>query len=253
MRAKVVAGNWKMNLVFEEAQNLVEGIVQGLEQEPVDDKTGVIICPPFPYLEMAVDMTRESVVKVGAQNVSAFEKGAYTGEVSAAMLRSMEVDYCIIGHSERRKYFGEANDVLKQKTGMALSKGLVPIFCCGELLPDREENRHFDVVKQQLSESLFHLNKEDFSTVIIAYEPVWAIGTGVNATPEQAQEMHAFIRNLVSGQYGNEVAENLVILYGGSCNAKNAEGLFSQPDVDGGLIGGASLEADSFLSIVRSF
>lgn len=252
MRANIVAGNWKMNNTFEEADNLVFEIVEFLKNNNTGN-TAVVVCPPAVYLELATDQASESELLVGAQNISNFESGAYTGEISAAMLASMEVDYTLIGHSERRKYFGETNSVLAEKVNMALKHNIAPIFCCGEVLPEREAGKHFDVVKAQLEESLFHLNKTDFGNVVIAYEPVWAIGTGVTASPEQAQEMHAYIRSLVAGKYGKEAAENTTILYGGSCNAGNARELFANPDVDGGLIGGASLKAEEFIKIVQSF
>ncbi|MDP4280841.1 MAG: triose-phosphate isomerase [Bacteroidota bacterium] len=254
MRKKIVAGNWKMNKTFQEAENLIIEIADELEEiELAAGNRAVILCPPFVYLELATDMAPDSFFSVGAQNMSDSDSGAFTGEISGPMLKSMEVEYCIIGHSERRKYFGENNELLARKVDASLSHDICPIFCCGELLPDREAGKHFDVVKQQLEESLFHLKKEDFEKLIIAYEPVWAIGTGVNATPEQAQEMHAFIRKLIAEKYGEDTASQTSILYGGSCNAKNAQSLFAQPDVDGGLIGGASLNSADFIKIINSF
>jgi len=251
MRTKIVAGNWKMNKSFEEADELINKIIDLLKEADLSDKA-VIICPPAVFLELATDQAFESDIYVGAQNISMFESGAYTGEISAAMLNSMGVDFCIIGHSERRKYFNETPEEIAKKVEMALKNNVTPIFCCGEVLPDRETGRHFDIVKKQLEESLFHLNNEDFENVIIAYEPVWAIGTGVNATPVQAQEMHQYIRKLIREKFGEATAENKTILYGGSCNSKNAGDLFGNPDVDGGLIGGASLDAEEFISIVQS-
>jgi triosephosphate isomerase len=181
------------------------------------------------------------------------DSGAYTGEISGPMLSEMNVEFCIIGHSERRKYFGESHEFLQRKVDAAIRNGIRPIFCCGELLPERQADKHFDVVKKQLDESLFHLLQDDFQDVVIAYEPVWAIGTGVNATPHQAQEMHAYIRGLIAKKYGKTIADDISILYGGSCNGKNAAELFANPDVDGGLIGGASLKADEFIQIINSF
>jgi triosephosphate isomerase (TIM) len=251
MRTKIVAGNWKMNKTFEEADDLINAILEFVNKSKMKDKA-VIVCPPAVYLELATDQAHESDLFVGAQNLSNFESGAYTGEVSAPMLSSMGVDYCIIGHSERRKYFSESHDVLAQKVNIALKHEIAPIFCCGELLPEREAGKHFDVVKKQLLESVFHLNKGDFANLVIAYEPVWAIGTGVNATASQAQEMHSYIRSLISAKYDKVTAENSTILYGGSCNSKNAKELFINPDVDGGLIGGASLDADEFIKIIQS-
>ena len=252
MRANIVAGNWKMNNTFEEADNLIFEIVEFLKAHP-QENTAVVICPPALYLELATDQAQETDLFVGAQNISSHESGAYTGEISAKMLASMEVDYTIIGHSERRKYFTESHQELAEKVNMALRHNVSPIFCCGEVLPEREAGKHFSVVKKQLEESLFHVDNVDFGNVVIAYEPVWAIGTGVNATPEQAQEMHAYIRGLIQERYGNEAAENTTILYGGSCNAKNAAALFANPDVDGGLIGGASLKSEDFIKIIQSF
>ncbi len=252
MRRKFVAGNWKMNTDFDQAEELISEIADKLE-EIENEEVEVVICPPFLYLEMATDIASESVFKVGAQNMSQFESGAYTGEVSAAMLASVEVDYCIIGHSERRKYFSESNQTLALKVDLALKHRVLPIFCCGEILAEREAGHHFDVVREQLEQALFHLDADQFDDVVIAYEPVWAIGTGVTASPAQAQEMHAYIRNLIQKKYSTEVAEETTILYGGSCNSGNARELFAQKDVDGGLIGGASLKADEFVVIINSF
>jgi triosephosphate isomerase len=241
-----------LNTDFDQAEDLISEIADKLE-EIENEEVEVVICPPFLYLEMATDIASESVFKVGAHNMSQFESGAYNGEVSAAMLASVEVDYCIIGHSERRKYFSESNQTLALKVDLALKHRVLPIFCCGEILAEREAGHHFDVVKEQLEQSLFHLDADQFDDVVIAYEPVWAIGTGVTASPAQAQEMHAYIRNLIGKKYNTEVAEETTILYGGSCNSGNARELFAQKDVDGGLIGGASLKADEFVVIINSF
>jgi triosephosphate isomerase (TIM) len=251
MRRKIVAGNWKMNKSFQDAEELIADIADKLEV--MEGQQDVIICPPSIYLEMATDIAEDSVFSVGAQNMNENDKGAFTGEISGTMLSSMEVEYCIIGHSERRKYYGEDHALLSKKLDAALRNEIRPIFCCGEVLPEREAGNHFNVVKKQLDESLFHLSPDEFQQVVIAYEPVWAIGTGVNATPEQAQEMHAFIRQQLKEKYGEELAAETSILYGGSCNSSNARELFTQPDVDGGLIGGASLKADEFIKIVNSF
>ncbi len=249
MRNKIVAGNWKMNLSFNEAQELVDELLDRLEEQE-DLKCEVILCPPFPYLELLTDFEFDvQLYNVGAQNCAAYEKGAYTGEVSPSMLKSLDVDYCIVGHSERRKYFNETDAMLAEKVNRLVENEMSPIFCVGELLEERESNRHLEVVRQQVEQGLFHLNAEAFGKVLIAYEPVWAIGTGKTATPDQAQEMHAFIRDLVRKKYGDKVADKIRILYGGSCNAGNATAVFSQPDVDGGLIGGASLKAEDFVSI----
>lgn len=241
-----------MNKTFNEADDLVNELMEKMESTELDPNTLVIVCPPFPYLEMTSDYSDDSYFMVGAQNVSDQESGAYTGEVSAAMLESMEIDYCIVGHSERRAYYGETDEIVARKVDQLLKHNLRPIVCCGEVLEEREGNRQFDVVKKQITDGLFHLSADDFSNVVIAYEPVWAIGTGKTATPDQAQEMHAFIRNLIAEKYGDEVAENTSILYGGSCKPSNAKELFANKDVDGGLIGGASLKADDFLAIATA-
>jgi triosephosphate isomerase len=251
MRNKIVAGNWKMNKSFQEADDLLNEIFEGLDELELGN-TQVVLCVPFPYLELATDFAEDSAFMVGAQNIHDQDSGAYTGEVSAPMLKSLGVDFTIIGHSERRKYFHESHEFLKNKVNTALRHGLGPIFCCGEVLPEREAGKHFEVVHRQLQESLFHLPSESFRQAIIAYEPVWAIGTGVNATPVQAQEMHAAIRTWVGEKYGEQMAGSTIILYGGSCNAKNAAELFACADVDGGLIGGASLKGEEFLGIVKA-
>ena len=253
MRKHIVAGNWKMNKTFQEADELIDNIVTCLENDTPDADTLVIVCPPFPYLEMAGDYSDGSYFAVGAQNVSDQESGAYTGEVSAAMLESLEMEYCIVGHSERRAYYHETDEIIAHKVNQLLAHGIRPIVCCGEVLQEREENRQFDVVKKQITDGLFHLSPEEFGKIVVAYEPVWAIGTGKTATPEQAQEMHAFIRGLIAEKYGKEVADETSILYGGSCKPSNAKELFSNPDVDGGLIGGASLKAEDFMGIVNAW
>ena len=252
MRRKIVAGNWKMNMTFAEADDLVSAILEDIENNGMPDKVEAVVCPPALYLELATDMASGKQLFVGAQNVNEHEKGAYTGEISAAMLSSVEVDYCIIGHSERRQYFHESDSLLAEKVNILLENNIKPIFCCGELLDDREDDMHMDVVSTQLEDGLFHLDDENISKVVIAYEPVWAIGTGKTATPGQAQEMHAFIRALIAKKYSRETADAAMILYGGSCNPENARELFSQADVDGGLIGGASLKVDDFMAIIRS-
>lgn len=241
-----------MNKTFQEADDLLFEIADELNDKGRGEAE-VIVCPPAPYLEMACDIAAENDFIVGAQNLSQWESGAYTGEISASMLHSMGVTHCILGHSERRTYFGENDGAIAMKIDLALNHGIIPIYCCGEVLAERQSENHFAVVKKQVSEALFHLSNEAMQQVIVAYEPVWAIGTGVTASPAQAQEMHAFIRGLISDKFGKEIAEELVILYGGSCNAKNASELFANPDVDGGLIGGASLKSTDFVAIVNSF
>ncbi len=252
MRKNIVSGNWKMNKSFTEADDLLFAIKEELSKNPLKNAE-VIICPPAIYLELATDVAQEAAVSIGCQNVSKFDNGAYTGEISADMLASMEVDYCIVGHSERRKYFGENNQDLAVKVNKLLDENISPIYCCGEVLEEREANKQFEVVEAQVSEGLFHLNAAEVENVVVAYEPVWAIGTGKTATSEQAQEMHAFIRSILAKKYGEAAANNITILYGGSCNAGNAKELFANPDVDGGLIGGASLKAVDFIQIANSF
>jgi triosephosphate isomerase len=251
MKKKIVAGNWKMNKAFQEADDLIYDIVKLVDNNGAKG-VEIVICPPFPYLELATDITENESVFIGAQNVSNQESGAFTGEISAMMLNSIEVKYCIVGHSERRKYFNESNHLLAEKADICLNNGIIPIFCCGEVLEERNNGNHFDVVKSQIVESLFHLESKEFKRVVIAYEPVWAIGTGVTATTEQAQEMHAFIRKLIEEKYNKGIANDTSILYGGSCNPQNAKELFANPDVDGGLIGGASLKADDFYKIIEN-
>ena len=239
-----------MNLSFEEADDLTIAIQDAIADYNL--QTEVVICPPLPYLELVTDLAEESNFYAGAQNCSQFDNGAYTGEVSAKMLASLGVEFCIVGHSERRKYFNETNEIIAQKVDRLMEQQLIPVVCCGETLEERKDGKHFDVVEKQVKEALFHLKKEDFEHVVIAYEPVWAIGTGETATPAQAVEMHKFIRSLVEKKYGTEIAYNTYILYGGSCNAKNAIDLFANEDIDGGLIGGASLKSGDFVTIIEA-
>lgn len=253
MRTHIVAGNWKMNLNFEEADELLQNLMDKLEDIKLPKEVQLIVCPPFPYLEMANDYANDSYFMVGAQNVNDNESGAYTGEVSASMLESMELNYCIVGHSERRQYYGETNAGVAKKVAMLLAHNLKPIVCVGELLDEREAGRHFEVIRQQVTEGLSGITAEQMKEVVLAYEPVWAIGTGKTATPAQAQEVHAFIRSLLRELYGDQTADDTSILYGGSCKPANAKELFANPDVDGGLIGGASLKADDFIAIAQSF
>jgi len=250
MKNKIVAGNWKMNKTFPEAEDLLVAIAEGLDE--VSLETEVILCPPFLYLEMAADVSEESNFLVGAQNVSYAENGAYTGEISAEMIKSAGADFCIVGHSERRSYFNETDEDLRKKVDLLLANDILPIFCIGEQLAEREAGNHLQVVENQLKNGLFHLSNDQFEQIIIAYEPVWAIGTGLTATPAQAQEMHAFIRKMIEEKYGTQQAYNTYILYGGSCNGQNALELFSCNDVDGGLIGGASLKCEEFIEIIKA-
>ena len=253
MRKHIVCRHRLENNTFTEADELLDDLMSELEKVELPRDTQVIVCPPFPYIEMASDYANDSYFAVGAQNVSDQEKGAYTGEVSAAMLESCEIDYCIVGHSERRAYYGETDALVAAKVDQLLKHGLKPIVCVGEVLEEREGGRQLEVVKKQVEGGLFHLDAENIKKVVIAYEPVWAIGTGKTATPEQAQEIHAYIRSLLAGKYGKEVADEISILYGGSCKPTNAKELFGCPDIDGGLIGGASLKAQDFMGIVTAF
>ena len=251
MRKKIVAGNWKMNMDLSEGIALATGINKQYKATPLEGKE-VIICPPFIHLAMVSCLVNAPGLSAGAQNCNDHKSGAYTGETSASMIRSTGASNVIIGHSERRTYYGEDDTLLAAKTAEALKNDLRVIFCCGEVLSKREKNNHFIVVQSQLENGLFILPEDEFRKCVIAYEPVWAIGTGVTASPDQAQEMHHFIRDIVRKKYGNEVAEDTTILYGGSCKASNAAELFSKPDVDGGLIGGASLVKEEFCNIVSA-
>lgn len=239
-----------MNKTLQEGVALATELKAALSAKP---NCEVIIGTPFIHLATVSELLKGSVVKVAAENCADKASGAYTGEVSAAMVASTGAEYCILGHSERRAYYHEDYAILKEKVALALANGLKPIFCIGEVKEEREAGRQNEVVKAQLEGSLFDLSAEDFSKIVLAYEPVWAIGTGLTATPEQAQEIHAYIRSLVAEKYGKEVAENCSILYGGSCNASNAKGLFANPDIDGGLIGGASLKSADFKAIIDAF
>ncbi len=248
MRKQIVAGNWKMNHSLREGEDLCKSIVALIKSSTKE----VIIAAPFTHLSSLVNITEFSDIKIAAQNCHQELSGAYTGEISASTLAKMSVEYVILGHSERRAYFGENNLMLKQKVDTALSQELKVIYCCGETLKERNLNRHFDLVSLQISEALFHLDANTFSKLVIAYEPVWAIGTGETASSEQVQEMHAFLRSFIAKRYDDSLADKISILYGGSCNPSNAEQLFSQKDVDGGLIGGASLNANDFISIINA-
>lgn len=251
MRKKIVAGNWKMNKTLEEAKILTAELM-GMVADEVKSNTEVIICTPFPYLISLKNQLGNSNIKVGAQNCSEHDSGAYTGEVSAAMIKSIDVPYVIVGHSERRQYFGETNKTLALKVDKALANSLTPIFCCGEPLEIREKGEHETLVKQQVEESLFHLSTDALQKVVIAYEPVWAIGTGKTATSQQAQDMHLVIRKHLASKYGQSVADSISILYGGSVKADNAKELLACADVDGGLVGGASLKSREFVEIVKA-
>ena len=251
MRKNIVAGNWKMNKTLQEGVALATDLKNLLADAKPNCE--VIIGTPFIHLATGAELVKDSCIKVSAENCADKESGAYTGEVSAAMVASTGAEYCIIGHSERRAYYHEDYDILREKVQLALAHGLKPIFCIGEVKEEREAGKQNEVVKAQLEGSLFNLSAEDFGKIVLAYEPVWAIGTGLTATPEQAQEIHAYIRGLVAEKYGQAVADDCSILYGGSCKGSNAKGLFANPDIDGGLIGGASLKAADFKEIIDAF
>lgn len=252
MRKKIVAGNWKMNKNLEEGKTLASEIVK--RADSLKNDAIMVLATPFIHLtEVSAILNGSKNIFLGAQNCNDHESGAYTGEISVAMLKSVGVKYVIIGHSERREYYGETNEWLAKKLDIVLANGMTPIFCCGEPLEIRDKETHVAYVQKQLTESLFHLSKEDLLKVVIAYEPIWAIGTGRNATAEQAQEIHAEIRGHLAEKYGNDIADQISILYGGSCKPSNAKELFEGKDVDGGLIGGASLKAEDFLGIANAF
>ncbi len=249
MRKNIVAGNWKMHKTHSETITLIEEII--LKKQ--NTSTEIIVAPTFVNLQTAVTISEGNTITVAAQNMHQAEGGAFTGEISASMFTNIGVNTVILGHSERRAYFHETDALLALKVDTALKHKMRIIFCFGEELKDRQKDNHFNVVEYQLRDALFHLQKSDWANIILAYEPVWAIGTGETASPEQAQEMHAFIRNLVDKVFGSDVAENVSILYGGSVKPDNAKEIFSKKDVDGGLIGGAALKADDFLAIVNGF
>lgn len=251
MRKKIVAGNWKMNMDYSEGLSLFSEIVNMVHDEKKGDQQA-IICAPYIHLNSLAKLGG-TTVHIGAQNCHQNESGAFTGEISAKMVKSVGCSYVIIGHSERRQYFAENDLLLAEKTKAALAHDLVPIFCIGETLDERNNGDYFEVIKSQLTNGIFDLPAADFAKVVIAYEPVWAIGTGLTASSDQAQEVHAFIRAEIAAKFGAEVAEGISILYGGSCNPKNAAELFAQPDIDGGLIGGASLKSRDFTDIVKAF
>ncbi len=254
MRNKIIAGNWKMNLSLSNAKELTTEVVKKVQALKLSKEVKVVFGPSAPYLESVVSLIPKSAkenVSVSAQNCHEAEKGAYTGEMAASMIKEIGCEYVILGHSERRKYFLENNSLLKEKVDRALNAGLKVIFCCGETLEEREANKQFVVSQFQLENTVFKLTEKEFKNIVIAYEPVWAIGTGKTASPEQAEEIHKFIRKITADKFGKEVADELTILYGGSVKPANAKELFSKPNVDGGLIGGASLKSDDFISIIK--
>ena len=249
MRQKIVAGNWKMHKNAEETEDLLNELIDKL---PDDIEAQIIVAPTFVNLASAVDHLEFTNIGVAAQNMHQNESGAFTGEISAEMLKSIGVNIVILGHSERRAYFHETDTLLAQKVSTGLKHDMTIIFCFGEELKDRQNKQHFNIVENQLRDGLFHLKNKDWEQIILAYEPVWAIGTGETASPEQAQEMHEFIRETIRKRFGSDVAEDVSILYGGSVKPDNAKEIFSKPDVDGGLIGGAALKASDFAAIVNS-
>ncbi len=251
MRKNIVAGNWKMNTTLQEGVALAEEVNAAVKS--TKHNCDVVICVPFTHLATISEKICHETLGLGAENCADHKSGAYTGEVSAAMVASTGANYVILGHSERRQYYGETSETLREKVALAFENNLTPIFCIGEVLEERENGTYFDVVKKQIVDALFHLSAEDFGKIILAYEPVWAIGTGKTATADQAEDMHAFIRGVIAEKYGKEVADNTSILYGGSCKPSNAKELFAKPDVDGGLIGGAALKCADFMGIVEAF
>ena len=251
MRKKIVAGNWKMNTTVPEGIELAKAVVAKSAEVPSDVK--LIIATPYTHLYPIAEVVKGTVVSLSAENCADKEKGAYTGEVAVNMLTSVGCEYTILGHSERRQYYGETDAKLVEKTKLALAAGLNVILCVGENLEEREAGKHFDVCKSQIVNVLYNFTAEDMKSIVIAYEPVWAIGTGKTATSEQAEEIHAYIRQVVAEKFGAEVAEETTILYGGSCKPSNAKELFAQKDIDGGLIGGAALKAEDFIGIAVSF
>ncbi|HUC81250.1 MAG TPA: triose-phosphate isomerase [Flavisolibacter sp.] len=251
MRKQIAAANWKMNLTIDKGEALLNDILK--ENIAPSENGQVVFAVPFPYLvKMNELLNNKSNYAIAAQNCSNKKSGAYTGEVSVEMLKSINISYCVVGHSERREYYNESNQVLKEKVDLCLEQGITPIFCCGEALEIREKEGQNDFVRTQLEESLFHLSEAQIKSIVIAYEPIWAIGTGKTATTEQAQQMHEFIRSVLAQKWGADAAQAITILYGGSVKASNAKELFSSPDVDGGLVGGASLVAAEFTEIIKA-
>jgi triosephosphate isomerase len=251
MRKKIVAGNWKMNTTVAEGKALAQEVVASLDRVPSDVQ--LIVAPPFTHLVTVAEVIKGTSIALSAQNCADQPKGAYTGEVAVSMLKDAGCTYTILGHSERREYYGETSEKLVKKIGLALEAGIKPIFCVGEKLEERNAGKHFDVVRAQIQEVLFQFTAESMKNIVIAYEPVWAIGTGITATSEQAQEIHAFIRKCLADRFGKEIAEGTSILYGGSCKPSNARELFACKDIDGGLIGGAALKAEDFIGIATSY
>jgi len=251
MRKKLVAGNWKMNTTFQDSKKLIKSIKENLDEDTLS-KIDVIICPPFTSLPIARKLTNESGINVGAQNMYYENDGAYTGEISASILKALDCKYVILGHSERRQYFSETDFTINLKIKKAIENELISIVCVGESLEQRENKIQNQIIKEQLTNCLTAIDDKDFDKIVIAYEPVWAIGTGKTATPEQANQMHIFIRETIEKLYNQDVSINIRILYGGSVNESNSKELFTQSDIDGGLIGGASLKPESFIKVISS-
>lgn len=251
MRKNIVAGNWKMNNDLEASKLLIKNLLQEFPRK-LETSKRIIVAPTFVNLFPIVEMTQNTAIEVAAQNMHFAQSGAFTGEISATMLKGIGVNIVILGHSERRSMFNETDEILAKKVETALQNNMEIIFCFGEMLEDRKSGNHFNVVEQQLTNALFQLNESDWKQIILAYEPVWAIGTGETASSEQAQEMHAFIRQIMAKKYSQELADDVSILYGGSMKASNAKELLSNADVDGGLIGGAALNAEEFTAIIKS-
>ena len=251
MRKFIVAGNWKMNTTVPEGVELAKAVVEKAKELPANVE--LVVAPPFTHLAPVAEVLKGSKVALSAQNCADHEKGAYTGEISVAMLCSLGCKYTILGHSERRQYYGETDEKLVEKTKLALAAGLKVILCVGENKDERLEGKHFDVVTEQTKAVLYNFSAEDMANIVIAYEPVWAIGTGLTATAQQAEEIHACIRNVIEAKFGAQVADDMTILYGGSCKPSNAKELFAEKDIDGGLIGGAALKAEDFIGIALSF
>ncbi len=252
MRKKIVAGNWKCNTTVKEGVELAKSVNELVLTRGAKDVV-VVLGTPFTHLNSVAESVDRNRIQIASQNCAAESKGAFTGEVSVSMIQSTGANYVILGHSERREYYNETSEILNKKLALILEQGLIPIYCCGEALTIREAGTQNEFVKQQLDETIFYLTEEQLLKIVIAYEPIWAIGTGKTATTQQAQDMLAYIRGLIAAKYSKSVAEEISILYGGSCSASNANELFSQPDIDGGLIGGASLKAEDFLSIINGY
>lgn len=252
MREKIIAGNWKMNPDYAQGLELIANLKEAAASLPSSGAVKTLVFPPYVFLPAFAEILADSSVNFGAQNVASTKNGAFTGEVSATMLKSLGARYCIIGHSERREYFGENEEILLKKINLLLEQDIIPVYCCGERLEERQAGKHFDVVSAQVRDAIGKTEREQARRIVIAYEPVWAIGTGVVASPEQAQEMHAFIRGVLTSCFDQNLADEIPVLYGGSVKASNSAELFACPDIDGALVGGASLIIDDFCGIIKN-